>query len=317
MSDATVQQLGPGLWVIDHHFLGVPGVIASYLLAGDDGLTLIETGATSTLETLLAGIRAAGFTPDQITQIAVTHIHLDHAGASGVLLRQIPHAQLLVHPNGAQHMIDPSRLLASAARLYGDDMDRLWGEVIPVPADRVRVLQDGETFRAGGRELTALDTPGHANHHFAYYDAANGDVFTGDVGGVRLDRAPYVRPPTVPPEFDPAAWRASIARLRALRPRRLLPTHFGAYDDPDWHLDDLLYRLGEWVGWAEVRLTDGADQEAALAELRERGDAEIMALDGGADLLKPYEIATAYAVSLAGLARYVRKRREAQAQSQA
>ncbi|MDI3341957.1 MAG: MBL fold metallo-hydrolase [Sphaerobacter sp.] len=311
MSDATVQQLGPGLWVIDHHFLGVPGIIASYLLAGEDGLTLIETGPTPTLGTLRSGIRAAGFAPEQITQIAVTHIHLDHAGAAGVLMRELPQARLLVHPAGAPHLIDPTKLLASAGRLYGADMDRLWGEVIPVPAARVRTLADGETFRAGGRELTALDTPGHANHHLAYYDPASGDVFTGDVGGVRLGRVPYVRPPTVPPEFDPAAWRASIARLRALRPRRLLLTHFGAFDDPDWHLDDLLYRLGEWVGWAEARLRDPAEQEAALAELRARGDAELAALPGGAAVQGPFEIATGSAISVAGLARYVRKRREA------
>lgn len=311
MPNATVQQLGPGLFVIDLNFLGVPGVIASYLLAGDDDLTLIETGPTTTLDTLLAGVRSAGFDPEQITQLVVTHIHLDHAGAAGVLMQQLPQARLLVHPVGAPHMIDPSRLLASATRIYQDHMDRLWGQVLPVPAERVEVLADGATFRAGGRELTALDTPGHAYHHFAYHDAASGDLFTGDVGGVRLDNVPYVRPPTVPPEFDLLAWRKSIETIRARAPRRLLLTHFGAFDDPQWHLDDLLYRLGEWVGWTEARFDQESDTAVVGADFRRRGDAELAALPGGEDLIEPYEIASGTQMSVDGLARFFRKRRSA------
>lgn len=310
MAQPTVQQLDRGIYIIDHDFLGVPGVIASFLLAGEkyDDLTLIESGPTTTIEMLLAGVRAAGFEPEQIRQLAVTHIHLDHAGSAGVLLQRFPQMRLLVHRVGAPHMIEPAKLLASATRIYGEDMDRLWGEFAPVPAERVDVLDDQSTFRAGGRELTAYDTPGHATHHLAYFDPESGDLFTGDVGGVRLDRADYVRPPTVPPEFDREAWRDSVVRLRALRPRRVCPTHFGAFDDPNWHFDDLLLRLGNWTGWVEAKLEQGVDVATIKDELRRRGDAEIIAATGAADLLAPYEVATAYGMTVDGMARYFRKR---------
>ncbi|HET9015603.1 MAG TPA: MBL fold metallo-hydrolase [Thermomicrobiaceae bacterium] len=310
MANPRVEQLEPGLWGIDLNFLGVPGTIASYLLAGgDDDLTLIETGPTTTIDALLAGVRAAGFDPEQITQLAVTHIHLDHAGASGALMRRLPRARLLVHRVGAPHMVEPSKLLASATRIYGDDMDRLWGEVVPVPEDRVVILDDASTFSAGGRALTALYTPGHASHHVAYLDPATGGIFTGDVGAVRLDRADYVRPPTVPPEFDPELWRQSVARLRALRPNRLFLTHFGAFDDPEWHFDDLLLRLGNWMGWVDARLEETPDTVAVIEQLRRRGDGEIVELTGSDALVWPYEVATSYKMTVDGMARYFRKRR--------
>lgn len=316
MTAPSVKQLQPGLYLIDHHFLGVPGVIASYLLAGGgDDLTLVETGPTTTIDTLLAGIRAAGFDPETITRIAVTHIHLDHAGASGVLMRRLPRARLFVHRVGAPHLIDPTKLLTSATRIYGDDMDRLWGEVLPVPEDRVVALGDGATFRAGGRTLTALDTPGHAYHHMAYYDADGGGIFTGDVAAVRLDRATYVRPPTVPPEFDLEAWRSSVVRMRALAPRWLYLTHFGAFNDPSWHFDDLLCRLYYWTGWVEARLAAQPDTKAVRDELRDKGDAEIVAATGDAALVMPYEVATSYQMSVDGMARYFRRRQRAQSQS--
>lgn len=314
MSEPRVQELEPGLFLIDHHFEGLPGIIGSYLLAGDDDdLTLIETGPTSTLDTLLAGVRAAGFEPEQIRQFAVSHIHLDHAGSAGVLLRDLPEARLLVHRIGAPHMIDPTRLLASATRIFGDDMDRLWGEVVPVAEEQVVILDDGSTFQAGGRTLTALDTPGHAYHHMAYHDAASGSIFTGDVGAVRLDGAAYVRPPVVPPELDIVAWCQSVHRMRALRPRRLYLTHYGAFDDPDWHFDDLLFRLGNWAGWLEARLDEQPDQAALTEELRDRGNAEIVAITGSDALVLSYEVATSYSMFVTGAARYFRKQREREA----
>ena len=310
MSEPIARELESGIYVIDHRFQGVPGVIASYLLAGGNDLTLIETGATPTIETLLDGVRQAGYDPEDITQLAVTHIHLDHAGSAGVLMRHLPKARLLVHPIGAPHMIDPSKLMASATRIYGDRMEDLWGEVAPVPEDRVDVLEDGATIKAGGRELVVRHTPGHAMHHIAYHDPATGAVFTGDVGGVRLDSAPYVRPPTVPPELDLILWRQSIQKLRALNPTRFYLTHFGRFDDISWHLDDLLCRLFFWSGWADARLAEEKDTKVVTAELQERGDAEIVAATGSDDLVRPYEVATAYQMTVDGIARYLRKRRE-------
>ena len=178
-----IRQLEPDLFLIDHKFQGVPGTIASYLLVDGDDLTLIETGPATTTETLLAGVRAAGFDPDQITRLIVTHIHLDHAGAAGSLIQRLPRARLFVHRVGAPHMIDPSKLLASATRIFQDDMERLWGEILPVPEERVVILDDESTLRIGSRVLKALYTPGHATHHLAYQDAEGGVIFTGDVAG--------------------------------------------------------------------------------------------------------------------------------------
>lgn len=317
MSEVQVQPLEPGIFLIDQHFLGLPGVIASYLVAGGDGLALIETGPSTTSETLLAGVRQAGYDPEAITHLLVTHIHLDHAGAAGSLLRRLPRARLYVHPVGAPHLVDPSKLLASAGRIYGDAMQRLWGEVLPVPAARLHALADGETVDLGRVRLQALETPGHAYHHHAYHDAERGLVFTGDVAGVRLTGVPHVRPPTPPPELDLPAWRRSLLRLRQLRARRLLLTHFGASDEPDWHLDDLLAHLYDWAGWLEARLRAGLDRERLVAELRARGDAELHALVGGPQLDEAFEAATNYPMSVDGFLRYFRKQAERRAKDEA
>lgn len=319
--------LGPGAWCLDLHFQGYPGAVAAFLLADGDDLVLVETGPGSTLAALDAGVREAGYALEQLTGVVVTHVHLDHAGAAGAVLARAPRARLYVHPRGAAHMVDPSRLVASAARIYGEHMDRLWGAFEPVPAARVVALDDGAPVPCGARALRALHTPGHASHHVAVHDAAAGDVYAGDVAGVRLAGAPYVRPPTPPPDIDLDAWRASVARLRALGARRLVLTHFGAVDDVDWHLDDLLARLFEWAGWVEGRLEGpGAEAAAVVDALAERGRREVGralaalgpgALPGGvtpAHLAAGYELATPADMTVAGIARWmmVRARRDAE-----
>ncbi|MBA2364740.1 MAG: MBL fold metallo-hydrolase, partial [Chloroflexia bacterium] len=192
--------LGPA--VLDLRFQGEAEAIASYLLIGAEDAALIETGPTSTLGSLMAGLAAAGVAPDRVTKVLLTHIHLDHAGAAGSLMRLLPNASVYVHAAGAHHLIDPAKLLASAQRIYGKHMDRLWGEVLPVPAERVVVLDDGERIIAGGRELTALYTPGHASHHIAYWDATGRGIYTGDAAGIRLPGGEAVLPPTPPPDLD-------------------------------------------------------------------------------------------------------------------
>lgn len=305
-SNQLAREVEPGVFLLDHHFRGSPGVIASYLVADGDALTLIETGPASTQETLLAGIRQAGFDPEQIERVVVTHIHLDHAGGAGSLLRRLPRARLYVHPVGAPHLIDPTKLMASATRIYGDMMGPLWGEMIPVPQDRLDVLPDGAVLRTDHRMLRAYDTPGHADHHVALHDPDTGSVFTGDVAGVRLDGTNHLRPPTPPPEFFPEKWQTSIATLRALAPRRLYLTHFGGYDDVAWHLDHLLARVWFWAGWVGGQLTTGAEPPAitdALASM------ENVALARASDpsLLVRYEEAGNYRMSVDGIARWWRK----------
>jgi glyoxylase-like metal-dependent hydrolase (beta-lactamase superfamily II) len=303
-----IQQLEPDLFLIDHKFQDVPGTIASYLLTDGDDLTLIETGPETTIETLLAGVRAAGFDPDQITRLIVTHIHLDHAGAAGSLIQRLPRARLFVHRVGAPHMIDPSKLLASATRIFQEDMERLWGEILPVPEERVVILDDESTLHIGGRVLKALYTPGHASHHLAYYDAASGVIFTGDVAGARLNEAEYLRPPTLPPEVDLTLWRQSITRLQRLRARRLYLTHGGAFGGPDRHFDLLLSRLFFLAGWTEASLAVEQDTEVLASELLQRESKEIIAVTGSDKLVEPYELVAGSRMSVDGLARYLKNR---------
>src|SRR5215211_455657 len=246
MADVGVFQTGraatqveSGIWLIDLGFQGRGQVVAAYLLVDRSELALIETGPSSTLPNLVAAVRQAGFDPASIRKALVTHIHLDHAGAAGPLARDNPELTVYVHPFGAPHMIDPSKLISSASRIYGDQMEPLWGEVAPIPENRVRPLVDGERIDVAGRELLVRFTPGHASHHVVYYDAENGGAFTGDVCGVRMPGTGYTCPPTPPPDLDPAAWAESIATLRELGARRWYLTHFGPFDDAAAHLDQL------------------------------------------------------------------------------
>lgn len=298
MAEARIHEEAPGVTRIDHEW-GGPGFIASYLLADGDDLALVEAGPASTLDTLLAGIRAAGHDPARLTHVLLTHVHLDHAAGAGQLAVLAPRATVHVHPFGEAHIVDPSRLLASAARLYGDRMQEMWGTMLPVPRERIRILDDGETVRVGGRTLVALETPGHAAHHLAFHDPDAGIVFTGDVGGIRLEGARHVRPPTPPPELDTRAWLASIDKLRAVRPRMLLPTHFGGGTDAEWHLDDLRARLVEWTRLATLH----SDPLILAAELRRGADAELLAAAGDPDLVRRYATSIPYEMMAAGLLR--------------
>lgn len=298
--------LGDGVTLLDLQFQGYAGAVAAYLVQDGDDAVLVETGPGSTSRALHAGLAAVGVTPAQLTGVVVTHIHLDHAGGAGALLADAPHAKLYVHPLGAPHMADPSKLIRSATRIYGADMDRLWGAFAPVPAERIVTLADGDAVPVGRRALVARHTPGHAIHHVALHDRDTGDLFTGDVAGVRLGHLRYVRPPTPPPDVDLAAWQHSVAVLRACAPRRLLLTHFGAFDDAAWHLDDLLARLHHWAGWIEGRLEAAADAgDALVADLAERAAQEVRAAGGDAHAVEGYELATPAHMTVTGIARWM------------
>lgn len=294
----------PGVTRVDLRWLGLEAQVASYLVADGGELAVVDCGPGSALDGLLDAIRAAGHDPADLTHLLITHVPLDHAGAAGALLQAAPRARLYVHPLGVRHLADPSRLLGSAARIYGERREGLWGTMLPVPPERMQVLEDGAAVRVGRRTLRALDTPGHTIHHHAYHDADAGLVFSGDVGGIRLAGTRYVRPPTPPPDVDVPAWRASIARLRALDADLILPTHFGGAADVAWHLDDLKARLVDWEAWSAARLAAGADLATLSEALRHKARAEA----GTAAVADAYEAAVPSEMMAAGLLRYHQKR---------
>jgi glyoxylase-like metal-dependent hydrolase (beta-lactamase superfamily II) len=310
--ERATRQLANDLWLLDTFYQGQFGIIASYLLTGPSGAALIDVGSAATIDQLVASMRRAGVGPSDIRHVVLTHIHLDHAGAAGQLLRYAPQATVYVHPSGAPHLIDPSRLLQSAERIYGGRMRALWGDVAPIAPGRLHILADGEDVHVGGRTLRALYTPGHATHHIAYHDAERGEVFAGDVAGVRLEGINVVRPPTPPPDLLLEDWYASIERLLALQPRVLFLAHFGEVRDVREHLDVLRERLALWGDRMVQGLRRGLDEDGLTQELAALSMADLAAADAFSgdedeDLRQRYELAANHRMSAQGYVRYYRK----------
>ncbi len=298
---ANIQQIAADLILIDAHYSGTPGAIAVYLLLGERP-ALIETGPATSVETVLEGIRQAGLDPLELRAAAVTHIHLDHSGGAGTLAARNPNLEVYVHPFGAPHLIDPSRLIASARRLYGATLEKLLGEPHPIPASRVHVLKDGDEVLLGSRTLAAFSSPGHATHHHVYLDRASGDLFTGDAAGVALAGSRYVTPPTPPPELDFAAWRRTLARLRALQPRRLLLTHFGPHTWVEQLLIDLQRRLDIRERLAQEAAAAGWDEATLTERLKALSAREVAEAAPGEEWR--YEVMTPLRNNVMGLLRY-------------
>jgi glyoxylase-like metal-dependent hydrolase (beta-lactamase superfamily II) len=282
---------------IDVHHLGIERVICAWQV----GDVLVDPGPESAAHTLLEEL--GDWRP---RAILLTHIHLDHAGATGALARRWPDLEVYVHERGAPHVIDPSKLLSSAGRLYGEDnMQRLWGEVLPVPAERVHALSGGETLDVAGGVRVAY-TPGHAGHHVAYLHEESGTAFTGDVAGVRIQPSNLVIAPTPPPEIDVEQWEASLDLIAAWRPARLGITHFGAVEEPEAQIEATRTSLRDLAGLA--RSDDADAMENAV-----RGAIEREA-DGPATI-QAYEAAVPPPHLFMGLSRYWRKRAEREAQA--
>jgi glyoxylase-like metal-dependent hydrolase (beta-lactamase superfamily II) len=298
--------------IIDLNFLGAEHVIASFLLLGEGGgsAAIVETGPTTCLDSLMGGLKEHGVSPEDVGQVFLTHIHLDHAGASGHLAELLPNATFYVHEVGYPHLVDPSKLWKSATRIYGERMDELWGETRSVPENRIVVLEGGEELEAAGGLLTAHYTPGHAYHHLAYLEPGSAALFAGDVAGIRLPGQSYVRPPTPPPEIDVEAWVQSINLMREISPASLCPTHFGRFDDVERQLNELEQRLQDWLLFVEGRIDDGAERDEIVDELKIKGDAEMLAEGAGPEESEHYDLAGNYANLTDGLMRYVTKRRK-------
>jgi glyoxylase-like metal-dependent hydrolase (beta-lactamase superfamily II) len=290
---------------LDLKFLGFSGAIAAYLIPHSSGAALVECGPGSTLEALQAGLAAHGFTLKDISDVFLTHIHLDHAGACGRLASH--GARIHVHPVGAPHLRDPEKLLSSAKRIYGDQMERLWGEFLPVPEKQLSVLQAGDIVELNGLRAQAIDTPGHADHHFVYL--IDGVCFSGDIGGVRLAGLPQVRLPMPPPEFHLEKWRDSLERLAKLDIRRIAPTHFGIFDDAAWHLSALFRELDTVQAWIGAILPADPDLDKLTGQFQDwmkRRSAE----EGiRPDQTNVFEITNPSWMSPLGIQRYWRKHR--------
>lgn len=296
---------------IDLNFMGTEQVIASFLLIGEYSAALVETGPTTCLDELLGGLKGHGVSPEDVSQVFLTHVHLDHAGASGNLAELLPNATFYIHEIGYPHMVDPSKLLKSATRIYGDRMDELWGEMLPVPEDRLVSLGDGEEIEISGGVLTAYNTPGHAYHHLAYLELESGTLFAGDVAGIRLPGQSYVRPPTPPPEIDVEAWMQSLQTVRQIEPRVICPTHYGSYEDVERHVGELEQRLQDWLLFVEGQIDEGAEREQIAYELKAKGDAEMLSEGANPEDSEQYDLAGNYEMLVDGLLRYVsRKRKE-------
>ena len=273
--------------------------IAAYLVEADGRLALVETGPDSTWPHLVAALAKHGARPSDVKDVLVTHVHLDHAGAAWRLARA--GANVWVHPRGAPHMADPSKLLASAKRIYKEKMDSLWGTLEAIPADRLRLTEDGADIPVGDSRIRVIETPGHAIHHNAYL--LDGNVFTGDVGGVAIGDGPNL-PPTPPPDIDLPTWARSVERIKAARPDAFYPTHFGRHGDVAGRLDEMMEELHTWAGFVRSGLDAGKDEPAIVPEFDAWLTDRLLAKGVGAAGLDAYKTALPFAMNVTGLVRY-------------
>ena len=295
--------------VIDLNFRGRPRVIASALLSGPDGVTIVDPGPTSCLPVLEQGLRDRGLTLRDVRALLLTHIHLDHAGAAGTIVERVPAVKVFVHDVGAPHMIDPAKLLASAARLHGDQMETLWGPFLPLPASSVRSLAGGERLDVAGTSIRVAYTPGHAKHHVCYLDEATGMAYVGDTGGVRLG-GDFLLVPTPPPDIDLEKWHGSLDVIEEWRPVSLFLTHFGPVTPARAHLARVHEQLDAARAAIELSLKDGSTDEervhAFVTRLREEARRTLPEHEAAAA-----ELAAPFDQLWQGLARYAKKKLEA------
>ncbi len=288
---------------LDLNFQGRPQTIASYLLVAAGGPVLVETGPGSTFEILKQQLAAHGFSPGDIGHVLVTHIHLDHAGAAGLLAQQ--GAQLYVHHVGAPHLIDPSRLVSSAGRIYGHKMDTLWGQIVPAPPERVTAVYDGDIIEVEGLRFQALDTPGHAGHHHVF--VLDDLAFTGDALGVRLPKTGFIDIPAPPPEFNLETWRQTLARLRGCNFKAIYPTHYGRVDDWRAHLEIFSGLLEETAVFVREQLEAGAGRDEILRHYRRWEWARAQQVHLPESDFNRYDVVNPFYMSVDGIIRYWQK----------
>lgn len=267
MGQSEVIQLDKRIAVIDGMDLRRPGRTGIYVIREPE-LTLVESGPSLSVPYILSGLKRLNLTPEQVRYIIVTHIHLDHAGGAGLLLQSCPNAQVVVHPRGARHLADPSRLVAGARQVYGEQFDSLFDPVVPIPEERLLIKGEGDSLTIGPNcTLTFMDTPGHAAHHFSFYDPVSKGIFTGDTAGIRFSEVEeqFVIPSTSPNQFDPEAALASIARFRKMQPKRIYFGHYSMTTEVEDALDQVSGWIPRFVQAGEEALAAG-ENEAGIVE---------------------------------------------------
>jgi glyoxylase-like metal-dependent hydrolase (beta-lactamase superfamily II) len=299
--------LSTGLSYVDLQFQGVPHAIATVALHGMGGVALIDPGPASTLPTLEASLRHAGIEWRDVRSLLLTHIHLDHAGASGTLVRRNPAMRVYVHEKGAPHLVDPSKLVGSAARLWGDQMNSLWGEVAAVPEANLVILSGGERIEAGGRALDVAYTPGHASHHVSYWSADTGVAFVGDTAGINVRPGGYILPPTPPPDINLEKWRESLRLIGDWRPDTLFITHFGPMPQGGAHLAAFQSRLEEDAALAKRILERAGTEEERERWFVDEVQGRLRQAMGSQDE-QAYELIGRLDLSWRGISRYWQKR---------
>jgi glyoxylase-like metal-dependent hydrolase (beta-lactamase superfamily II) len=289
--------------ILDTRQLGHAGIVAATALETNDGLMLFDTGPESTFDNVVADLRKAGFAAEDVRHVFLSHIHFDHSGAAWRFAEL--GATVYVHPRGAKHLIDPVKLIESATRIFGDDMQRLWGRIAPVPAERVKILEDNEVARIQPFEIRAIATPGHASHHHVYHWGDN--VFGGDIAGVRIGNGPPI-PPFVPPELHVEAWRESIAKIRSLNAVNLYLPHFGKITGSVLeHLDVLDKKVERWAEWFREKIRCGMDEEQLKHKFAAVEHAELRARGASEEDIEGYEAADPSYMAVGAVLRYWRK----------
>jgi glyoxylase-like metal-dependent hydrolase (beta-lactamase superfamily II) len=298
-----VTDLGHQVFQIDTKMAGYDQITAGYLIRSDRPC-LVETGTAPSAPVVRAALAELGIGPDDLATVVVTHIHLDHAGGTGDIAEMFPGVQVVVHEQGARHLADPSRLMASARRVYGDALDELFGELAPTPADRIRTVeQTGVVDLGGGRRLDSHYSPGHARHHVGLIDSASGDLYVGDAAGVYIPETADLRPGTPPPDFDLEVALASLRMFAALQPDRLLFSHFGPVDAVQQTLERSAEEITVWVAETRNARRAGLDLDHAAALVAERTRHRYKVLADGADpeLAAKYDRVSGAPANVAGI----------------
>jgi glyoxylase-like metal-dependent hydrolase (beta-lactamase superfamily II) len=295
------------LSILDTNWTGRPHSIAAALLESNGQRAIVDPGPEITLPTIRKQLGERGLTVADLDALLITHIHLDHSGGTGALVKENPQLKVYVHSAGAPHLVDPSKLMASATRLWGEGLPKLFGNTLPVPQENVRLLEGGEKISLGNTKIGVEYTPGHAWHHVCYFEDSSGVAFVGDTGGIHIDNGPFILPATPPPDIDLEIWDKSFATILGRKPARLFLTHYGYSEDPAADLAGFRDRLHRWAALAEELLRTSPDEKAAQAAFVAKCRAEMVdaigvieaehhAFTGGLDL------------SFLGLARYLNKK---------